>query len=90
VFGAHGVPVSSSKAIHGHLLGAGGAIELLAALRALQARQIPPTAHTSEADPAFAIDLVVGWARAQGDLRHAMSNSFAFGGTNAVLIASLA
>jgi 3-oxoacyl-[acyl-carrier-protein] synthase II len=90
VFGAHGVPVSSTKAIHGHLLGAGGAIELLAALRALASGRLPPTAHTSAADPAFAIDLVVGAARARADLRHAMSNSFAFGGTNAVLIASLA
>jgi len=89
VFGA-GVPVSSSKAIHGHLLGAGGAVELLAALRALAAQRLPPTANVDRVDPAFAIDLVVGAARAVSGLRCAMSNSFAFGGTNAVLIASLA
>jgi 3-oxoacyl-[acyl-carrier-protein] synthase II len=54
------VPVSSTKAIHGHLLGAGGAVELLAAARALAADRLPPTAHVERADPAFAIDLVTG------------------------------
>ncbi len=88
VFGPLGVPVSSTKAIHGHLLGAGGAVELLAALRALAGGRLPPTANTSALDPAFAIDLVTGSARDASGLRHAMSNSFAFGGTNAVLIAS--
>jgi len=89
-FGAHGVPVTSTKAIHGHLLGAGGAIELLAAACALVAGRLPPTAGTTSVDPAFAIDLVSGPARPASGLRHAMSNSFAFGGTNAVLIASRA
>ena len=88
VFGAHGVPVSSTKAIHGHLLGAGGAVELLAALRALHHRRLPPTAHVREADPAFAIDLVTGVARDSATLGAVLSNSFAFGGTNAVLIAT--
>ena len=88
VFGSTGVPVSSTKAIHGHLLGAGGAVELLAALRALASGRLPPTAHTSVLDPAFSIDLVAVEARKAAGLRHAMSNSFAFGGTNAVLIAS--
>ena len=88
VFGDHGVAVSSSKAIHGHLLGAGGAVELLATLRALAARRLPPTAHVAAVDPAFKIDLVTGEARAAAGLRAAMSNSFAFGGTNAVLIAT--
>ena len=90
VFGAGGVPVSSSKAIHGHLLGAGGAVELLAALRALHARRLPPTAHTVAADPAFAIDLVLREARKSEGLQATMSSSFAFGGTNAVLIAMCA
>ena len=90
VFGAGAVPVSSTKPIHGHLLGAGGAIELLAVLRALDAGRLPPTANTGARDPAFAIDLVTGDARALPALRHAMSNSFAFGGTNAVLVASRA
>ena len=87
VFGARAVPVSSSKAIHGHLLGAGGAVELLVALRALHAGRLPPTANVSEPAPAFAIDLVTGATRESAGLRAAMSNSFAFGGTNAVLIA---
>ena len=88
VFGAHGVPVSSTKAIHGHLLGAGGAVELLAAARALAAGRLPPTAHTIAIDPSFAIDLVTSAARPAPGLRHVMSSSFAFGGTNAVLVAS--
>ncbi|MGZ5237527.1 MAG: beta-ketoacyl-[acyl-carrier-protein] synthase family protein [Caldimonas sp.] len=87
VFGPHGVPVSSTKAIHGHLLGAGGAVELLAAMRALDAGRLPPTANVGASDPLFAIDLVTGGARDSAGLRAAMSNSFAFGGTNAVLVA---
>ncbi len=90
VFGGHGVAVSSSKAVHGHLLGAGGAVELLATLRALQTSRLPPTGNVLAVDPAFAIDLVTGAARATPSLRAAMSNSFAFGGTNAVLIATRA
>jgi 3-oxoacyl-[acyl-carrier-protein] synthase II len=90
VFGDGAVPVSSTKAIHGHLLGAGGAVELLALLRALDARRLPPSAHTTDVDPAFAIDLVRGAARESSRLAHAMSNAFAFGGTNAVLVASRA
>lgn len=89
VFGPRGVPVSSSKAIHGHLLGAGGAVELLATLRALAAQSLPPTATVARADDALPVDLVVAGPRSAA-LRHAMSNSFAFGGTNAVLIASRA
>lgn len=88
VFGPHGVPVSSTKALHGHLLGAGGAVELVVALQALVRQQLPPTAHLQAPDPAFDLDLVRGAARAATDLRHVMSNSFAFGGTNAVLVAS--
>ncbi|HSU22203.1 MAG TPA: beta-ketoacyl-[acyl-carrier-protein] synthase family protein [Variovorax sp.] len=90
VFGS-GVPVGSTKAIHGHLLGGGGALELVAALRALARGLLPPTAHLDAPDPAFAarpLDFLRGAARAAPGLRHAMSNSFAFGGTNAVLIAS--
>jgi len=88
VFGANGVAVSSTKAIHGHLLGAGGAVELLAASRALAVGRLPPTANVERADPAFALDLVTGSARASAGLDAVMSNSFAFGGTNAVLIAT--
>ena len=86
----HGVfgdatPVSATKAIHGHLLGGGGALELVATLRALLHRRLPPTAHLRQLDPAFAIDVVRGEARNAPNLRWAVSNSFAFGGTNAVL-----
>jgi 3-oxoacyl-[acyl-carrier-protein] synthase II len=88
VFGDCGVPVSSTKAQHGHLLGAGGAVELLVTLEALRSRRIPATASTRTVDPAFSIDLALGEARNSATLRHAMSNSFAFGGTNAVLVAS--
>ncbi|HEX2542685.1 MAG TPA: beta-ketoacyl-[acyl-carrier-protein] synthase family protein [Caldimonas sp.] len=88
VFGAGGVPVSSTKGQHGHLLGAGGAIELLATVLALQHGRLPATASTRDLDAAFAIDLVLGEARRSPSLQHAMSNSFAFGGTNAVLVAS--
>ena len=80
--------VSSTKAIHGHLLGAGGAVELLAAARALVRGRLPPTANVEHADPAFALDLVTGDARVSAALDAVMSNSFAFGGTNAVLIAT--
>lgn len=89
VFGTR-VPVSATKAIHGHLLGGGGAVELIATLRALERRSLPPTANLDTPDPDFALDFVRGTARAAPDLRHAMSNSFAFGGTNAVLVASRA
>lgn len=88
VFGAHGVPVSSTKALHGHLLGAGGAVELVVSLQALAQQQLPPTAHLHGPDPAFELDFVRDAPRAAPGLRHVMSNSFAFGGTNAVLVAS--
>ena len=90
VFGNSGVPVSATKAVHGHLLGGGGVVELVAALRALDRQLLPPTAHLKVPDPAFALDLVRGAAREAKGLRYAMSNSFAFGGTNAVLIAGRA
>ncbi|MDE1950791.1 MAG: beta-ketoacyl-[acyl-carrier-protein] synthase family protein, partial [Burkholderiales bacterium] len=90
VFGEGGPPVTATKAVIGHLLGAGGAVELVATLRALERELAPPTGHASALDPSLKIDLVQGEARPLPGLRHAMSNSFAFGGTNAVLIASRA
>jgi 3-oxoacyl-[acyl-carrier-protein] synthase II len=90
VFGDRGVAVTSTKAVHGHLLGAAGAFELVATLRTLAARRLPPTAHVAAADAAFALDLVTGEARDAPGLRHALSSSFAFGGTNAVLVAARA
>ena len=88
VFGERGVPVTATKSITGHLLGAGSAIELAATLLSLQRECVPPTGGSPGLDPQLPIDLVVGAVRAAPGARHAMSSSFAFGGTNAVLIAS--
>jgi 3-oxoacyl-[acyl-carrier-protein] synthase II len=90
VFGVNAVPVSSTKAVHGHLIGAGGVLETIIAVKALECQQLPATAHVQEVDPKFNIDLIQHQARHTLNMRHVMSNSFAFGGTNAVLIASLA
>lgn len=87
VFGPS-VPISSTKPLHGHLLGGGGAVELIAALRALTHGRLPATANLDTVDPGIRLDLVRGTARAAPGLRHVLSNSFAFGGTNAVLIAT--
>lgn len=93
VFGAHArdLAVSSTKSMHGHLLGAGGALEFVIALQALRRRTAPPTAHLRVPDPACDLDYVASGPRplrAGGGA--VMSSSFAFGGTNAVLIASAA
>lgn len=87
VFG-NSTPVSATKAIHGHLMGGGGAVELVATLRTLERRLLPPTANLATPDAAFDLDFVRGSAREANGLCHALSSSFAFGGTNAVLIAS--
>jgi 3-oxoacyl-[acyl-carrier-protein] synthase II len=87
VFGerAHAIPVSSTKSMHGHLLGAAGALEFVITTLSLARGVVPPTMHLNAPDPACDLDYVSGRARA-ASLRTAMSNSFAFGGTNAVLI----
>ena len=86
VFGSHAdrLAVSSSKAVLGHSMGAAGALELAAAALALQTQTIPPTANFEEPDPACDIDCVPNVARS-ARVRIAMSNSFAFGGLNAVI-----
>jgi len=84
------VPVSSSKAVHGHLLGAASAMELLITLMALQESVVPPTANLDEIDPECHLDHVMGHPKPIHALRYAMSNSFAFGGTSSVLIAKAA
>ena len=88
IFGAHArrVAISSTKAVHGHAMGAAGAIEFVAALLALRHGIIPPTAHYTEPDPECDLDYVPNCAREQ-PLRVVLSNSFAFGGINAVLVA---
>jgi nodulation protein E len=88
VFGAHAdrLAISSSKAVLGHSLGAAGALELAATALAVANQTIPPTANFEEPDPdCGGLDFVPNVAR-QAPIRHAMSNSFAFGGLNAVLV----
>ena len=88
VFGAdaYRLAVTSTKALHGHLLGAAGAVELIATIMAMQRRTIPPTCHYRIPDPACDLDFVPNVAREDVDLHCAMSNSFAFGGTNVSLV----
>ncbi|MGQ0675817.1 MAG: beta-ketoacyl-[acyl-carrier-protein] synthase family protein [Rhodospirillales bacterium] len=86
VFGAHAakVMVSSTKSMHGHTLGAAGAVELAATIMALKEGVVPPTANYQRPDPACDLDYVPNAAR-QARVGAALSNSFAFGGLNAVL-----
>jgi nodulation protein E len=87
VFGPHSdrIPVSSTKSMHGHALGAGAALECLAATIALRDGVIPPTVNYSEPDPECDLDIVPNSAR-EAEIEWAISNSFAFGGLNAVLV----
>lgn len=78
--------VSSTKALHGHLLGAGGALEAVITVLALQRRELPPNAHCAEVDPACRMNLVLQAGTPAPQLEAAISNSFAFGGTNAALL----
>jgi 3-oxoacyl-[acyl-carrier-protein] synthase II len=89
VFGprAYRVPVSSTKSMHAHLLGASGALEFVIAVLCLERGVLPPTMHLDCPDAECDLDYVPGRARAAESLRTVMSNSFAFGGTNAVLVA---
>ncbi len=89
VFGesAQRIPVSATKALHGHLMGATGAVEMVAALGALRTKIVPPTAHLQHPDPQCDLDYVTEGARSLAQLDTVMSNSFGFGGNNVVLIA---
>ncbi len=89
VFGAHAsrLAVSSTKSMHGHLMGATGAVEFIASVLALQSGSIPPTAQLRVPDPECDLDYVPNVARTGVELEAVMSNSFAFGGSNAVLVA---
>lgn len=86
VFGTHAdrLPVSSTKSMHGHALGAAGALEAVATVMAMRESILPPTANYSVPDPECNLDIVPNQAR-PAEVEYALSNSFAFGGLNAVL-----
>jgi nodulation protein E len=86
VFGAHAdkIGVSSTKSMHGHALGAAGALEAIATVLALHHGILPPTANYNECDPECDLDYIPNTPRAQR-VEAALSNSFAFGGLNAVI-----
>jgi nodulation protein E len=85
-FGDHAkrLAISSTKAMHGHTLGAAGAIETTAAILALSTGILPPTIHFNEPDPECDLDYIPNCPR-EADIEYALSNSFAFGGLNAVV-----
>jgi nodulation protein E len=82
---AEGVSISSTKSMHGHCLGATGAIEAIAAVLAIRHGFVPPTLGLVQPDPECDLDYTPHRARSR-DVTVAMSNSFAFGGMNAVLV----
>jgi 3-oxoacyl-[acyl-carrier-protein] synthase II len=84
LFGAR-VPVSSTKSMMGHALGAAGAIEAVFSILALQHQFLPPNIHYREPDPAWRLDIVANEAR-DARVECVLSNSFGFGGTNASLV----
>jgi 3-oxoacyl-[acyl-carrier-protein] synthase II len=89
VFGqfADQLAVSSTKAVHGHLIGAGGAMEFALSLMAMNRGSLPPTAHLEQPDPRCDLDYIPLRARHHCKVDAVMSNSFAFGGSNATLLA---
>lgn len=90
VFGEHAksLAVSSTKSMHGHLMGAAGAVELVATTLALTQGKLPPTINLDQPDPECDLDYVANTSRSVDHLQHVMSNSFAFGGTSGVIILS--
>ena len=85
---AYKTPVSSSKSMLGHLIAAGGAVELIISILAMRNGVLPPTINYETPDPACDLDYVPNAAREKKGVRHVLSNSFGFGGQNITLIAS--
>jgi 3-oxoacyl-[acyl-carrier-protein] synthase II len=81
-----GLRVSSTKALHGHLLGAAGALEAVITVLALTRRQLPPNAHCDAPDASLGLNLVLDTGVTAPSLEAAVSSSFAFGGSNAALV----
>lgn len=88
IFGDHAykLAVSSTKSMHGHLMGAAGSLEAIITLQAMQRNELPPTINLAEPDPACDLNNVANTAQKVNSLDYAMTNSFAFGGTGASLI----
>jgi 3-oxoacyl-[acyl-carrier-protein] synthase II len=84
LFGEH-TPVSSTKSMMGHALGAAGAIEAVFSVLALQHQFLPPNINLTQVDPAWRLDIVANEAR-EANVRCVVSNSFGFGGTNASIV----
>ncbi|MEP7082582.1 MAG: beta-ketoacyl-ACP synthase II [Chloroflexota bacterium] len=82
---AYRVPISSTKSMTGHLMGAGGGIEAIASIKAIQSGILPPTINLENPDPECDLDYVPNEAR-RAEVDVAMSNSFGFGGHNATLV----
>jgi 3-oxoacyl-[acyl-carrier-protein] synthase II len=89
VFGEHAynIPVSSTKSMTGHLMGAAGALEALICVKTIQDGRIPPTINYENLDPECDLDYVPNTSRSK-KIEHVMSNSFGFGGHNATIIVS--
>ena len=85
---AYKIPVSSSKSMLGHLIAAGGAVELILSIQAMLRGVLPPTINYETPDPKCDLDYVPNVAREKPDVRNVLSNSFGFGGQNITLIAS--
>ncbi len=83
---AYQLAVSSTKSMHGHLMGAAGALEAIITLLAMQRNELPPTINLKKPDPKCDLNYVANLSQKVESLEYAMSNSFAFGGTGATLI----